>query len=125
MNDVLKFSLTLLALLLASLGIQLLILYALGEPLFENRILLAYFFNYLLAVLIYAGLYLLKERFTAQIGFLYMGGSLLKFLLFFAIFYPSYKLDGTMSRAEFAAFFVPYAICLILETSGIIKFLKK
>lgn len=125
MNDVLKFSLVLLGLLLASLGLHLLILQQLGQPPFENKILLAYFINYILAVLIYGILYLLKERMTAQLGFLYMGGSVLKFLLFFVLFYPSYKVDGIMSRSEFAAFFVPYAISLILETSGIIKFLKK
>jgi hypothetical protein len=125
MNDVLKFSLSLLALLMASLGMHLLTLHLMGRPLFENKILLAYIVNFILAVLIYGILYLLKERFTAQLGFLYMGGSVVKFLLFFALFYPSYKMDGVMSRPEFAAFFVPYAISLILETSGIIKFLKK
>lgn len=125
MNEVLKFSLLLLALLLAALGIHLLVLRGMGQALYENKILLAYFVNYILAVMIYGILYLLKERFTAQLGFLYMGGSVLKFLLFFLLFYPSYKLDGNMSTAEFAAFFIPYAICLILETSGIIEFLKK
>lgn len=125
MNEVLKFSLLLLALLLAALGIHLLVLRGIGQPLYENKILLAYFVNYALAVMIYGILYLLKERFTAQLGFLYMGGSVLKFLLFFLLFYPAYKLDGNMSSAEFAAFFIPYAICLILETSGIIEFLKK
>jgi hypothetical protein len=125
MNQVLKFSLLLLALLLAALGIHLLVLRGMGQALYENKILLAYFVNYILAVAIYGILYLLKERFTAQLGFLYMGGSVLKFLLFFLLFYPAYKLDGNMSTAEFAAFFIPYAICLILETSGIIEFLKK
>ena len=125
MNEVLKFSLLLLALLLAALGIHLLVLRGMGQALYENKILLAYFVNYILAVMIYGILYLLKERFTAQLGFLYMGGSVLKFLLFFLLFYPVYKLDGNMSTAEFAAFFIPYAICLILETSGIIEFLKK
>ncbi len=125
MRDLMKFSLSLLALLLAALGIHLLVLRGMGQPLYDNKILLAYFVNYILAVLIYGILYLLKERFTAQLGFLYMGGSVLKFLVFFILFYPAYKLDGNMSTPEFAAFFIPYAICLILETSAIIEFLKK
>ena len=125
MNDFLKFSLLLLALLLAALAMHLFILKGLGLPMWDNKILLAYAVNYILAVAIYGALYLLQEKMTSQLGFLYMGGSLLKFLFFFILFYPSYKLDGEMSNAEFAAFFIPYAISLILETSGIIKFLKK
>ncbi len=125
MNDFLKFSLLLLALLLAALAMHLFILKELGLPMWDNKILLAYAINYILAVAIYGALYLLQEKMTSQLGFLYMGGSLLKFLFFFILFYPSYKLDGEMSNAEFAAFFIPYAISLILETSGIIKFLKK
>lgn len=125
MNDFLKFSLLLLALLLAALAIHLYILKGLGLPMWDNKILLAYSVNYILAIAIYGALYLLQEKMTSQLGFLYMGGSLLKFLFFFILFYPSYKLDGDMSNAEFAAFFIPYSISLILETSGIIKFLKK
>ena len=125
MNDFLKFSLLLLVLLTAALAIHLFILHSLELPLWDNKILLAYIVNYILAVAIYGALYLLQHRMTSQLGFLYMGGSLLKFLFFFILFYPSYKLDGEMSNAEFAAFFIPYSISLILETSGIIKFLKK
>ena len=125
MNDFLKFSLLLLVLLLSALALHLFILNAMGLPLYDNKILLAYSINYVLAVIIYGALYLLQDRMTAQLGFLYMGGSLLKFLFFFILFYPGYKLDGEMSNAEFAAFFIPYSISLILETSGIIKFLKK
>lgn len=125
MNDFLKFSFLLLLLLLISLAVHLYVLDSLGMPLFDNKILTAYAVNYILAVAIYGILYLLQDRFTAQLGFLYMGGSLVKFLVFFLVFYPSYKLDGNMSTPEFAAFFVPYAISLIFETTGIIKFLKK
>ena len=125
MNDFLKFSLLLLALLGTALALHLFILKGLGLPLWDNKILLAYSVNYILAVAIYGSLYLLQEKMTSQLGFLYMGGSLLKFLFFFILFYPTDKLDGDMSNAEFAAFFIPYAISLILETSGIIKFLKK
>ncbi len=125
MNDFLKFSLLLSVLLITALALHLFVLNALQLPLYDNKILLAYSVNYMLAVAIYGALYLLKDRMTAQLGFLYMAGSLLKFLFFFILFYPTYKLDGDMSNAEFAAFFIPYSISLILETTGIIKFLKK
>jgi hypothetical protein len=54
-----------------------------------------------------------------------MAGSLLKFLIFFIVFYPGYKADGEMDSLEFAAFFVPYAICLILETFFTSKMLHR
>lgn len=125
MNDFLKFSLLLLVVLVTALAMHLIVLKGLELPMWDNKILLAYSINYILAVAIYGTLYLLQEKMTSQLGFLYMGGSLLKFLFFFILFYPSYKLDGDMSNSEFAAFFIPYSISLILETSGIIKFLKK
>jgi len=125
MNEFLRFSLLLLFLLLATFGLHLTVLHLKGLPLYENKIILAYLVNYVLAVVIYGFLYLLQHRMTAHLGFLYMGGSFLKFIAIFILFYPSYKLDGSMSSSEFAAFFIPYSISLILETLGVIKFLKK
>jgi F0F1-type ATP synthase assembly protein I len=52
---------------------------------------------------------------SAQTGFIFLGGSGLKFLVFFLVFYPYYRQDGVMATSEFAAFFIPYATCLILE----------
>ena len=78
MNDFLKFSLLLMALLLAALAMHLYILKGLGLHMWDNKILLAYSMNYILAVAIYGALYLLQEKMTSQLGFLYMGGSLLR-----------------------------------------------
>ena len=44
-----------------------------------------------------------------------MAGSGLKFVVFFILFYPEYQRDGTMQTSEFTAFFVPYALCLVIE----------
>lgn len=125
MNTFLKFSLVLLAVLLVVFGLHLGVLYLLDQPLLENKILAAYLMNYFLAIFIYLMLYLLKEKMTAHLGFLYMGGSFVKFILFFIFFYPAYKMDGTLSSLEFGAFFVPYVFSLIFETLGVINFLKK
>jgi hypothetical protein len=125
MNTFLKFSLVLLAVLLVVFGLHLGVLYLLDQPLLDNKILAAYLMNYFLAIFIYLMLYLLKEKMTAHLGFLYMGGSFVKFILFFIFFYPAYKMDGTLSSLEFGAFFVPYVFSLIFETLGVINFLKK
>lgn len=120
-----KFSLTLIFVLSIVFGIHIFVLYKLGSPLFDNRIIAAYIVNCSLALIIYLTLFLLKNKMSEQIGFLYMGGSFVKFLFFFIFFYPYYKLDGGLDSLEFAAFFVPYLISLILETLGVIEFLKK
>jgi len=125
MNPFFKFSITLLVVLSLVFTIHIAFLNQFEKVLFENRILAAYLFNYFLAVLIYLMLYLLRNKMTAQLGFLYMGGSLVKFIFFFIFFYPFYKIDGKLDSLEFAAFFIPYVICLIFETLGVIKFLKK
>lgn len=93
-------------------------------PLFDNKIILAYLLNYLLALGIYFLLYFYRFKLKDQLGFLFMGGSFLKFILFFILFYPSYKSDGNINTLEFASFFLPYLICLIIETSALVKLLK-
>lgn len=125
MNAFSKFSSLLLAVLLVAFGIHLFVLSQLDAPLFDNRIVAAYLVNFGLALGIYLVLFLLKTKMSEQLGFLYMGGSFIKFLFFFLFFYPFYKSDGGLDSYEFAAFFVPYLISLIFETLGVIEFLKK
>ncbi|WP_242092353.1 hypothetical protein [Aestuariivivens sediminicola] len=96
-----------------------------GLALFENEIILSYTVNLILVVLIFGVLYLLRNRFTAQLGFLFLVGSLLKFAIFFILFYPIFKEDGVLSKLEFASFFVPYAIGLIIETISLGNWLNK
>jgi hypothetical protein len=100
------------------------VLYQLDLPIFDHHILLAYLTNCLLAILIYASLFYFRRKYHDQLGFLFMFGSMLKFAVFFIFFYPYYKADQQLETIEFTTFFVPYAICLILETLGLIKILK-
>ncbi|MGI9530681.1 DUF6168 family protein [Lutimonas sp.] len=125
MNSISKFSFTLLLVLTLVFAGHVFILNYFELPLFDNRIIAAYAVNYFLAIGIYLTLFLLKTKMSEQLGFLYMGGSFVKFLFFFLFFYPYYKLDGGLDSLEFAAFFIPYLISLIFETLGVIEFLKK
>ena len=93
-------------------------------PLFDNKIILAYVLNYILALSIYILLYLFRVKLKNQLGFLFMAGSFLKFIFFFLFFFSSYKADGDISRLEFSSFFLPYVICLIIETTSLVKLLK-
>ena len=107
-------SLVLLSLLVFCLHI--LILYMFGFPLLDHMIVLAYLLNVVLALVIFSVLYWFRVKWRDQIGFLFLGGSMLKFLFFFIVFYPIYNGDGNMETLEFTTFFVPYLVCLLLET---------
>jgi hypothetical protein len=101
------------------------ILNFLGLPLFENKIILSYVINFLLAAIIFTAIYRLKETQKDNLGFLFIGGSFIKFLVFFLLFYPFFKLDGNIDKLEFSSFFVPYIVCLVIETTSLSKFLNK
>ncbi|TAI47510.1 DUF6168 family protein [Flagellimonas allohymeniacidonis] len=120
-----QFILILVFLLSLSFLVHTQILKSLDLPPFENLIFRAYWVNAILAAVIFLLIYIFREKLKNLIGFLFMGGSLIKFAFFFILFYPTYKQDGDMSRLEFGAFFIPYAIALIFETIFISKLLKK
>jgi hypothetical protein len=91
----------------------------------RTQIIWAYVANALLTAGIIAWLLNLPEKYSNSLGFFFLYGSFAKAILFFAFFYPGYRADGSVSRPEFSAFFVPYAVCLIVETSALIIKLKQ
>lgn len=124
-NPFFSFSTKATVLLVAVFCIHIAILRFFDFPLFENRIISAYVVNLILIISIFGILYLLKEKYKTQLGFLFLVGSLLKFAVFFIIFYPFYKYDGIITKFEFASFFVPYVLGLILETISLSKWLNR
>lgn len=54
-------------------------------------------------------------------GFSFMGGSLVKFAVFFAVFYPFLSEEKDMRKLEILGFYVPYALCLIVEVWYLIR----
>jgi hypothetical protein len=125
LNLITKFSGLLTIVLGIVFAIHLSILKYLGISLFGDRIIAAYLINLILAIIIYGAMLRLRNKYESQLGFIFMFGSALKFIIFFIYFYPFYKADGTISKLEFTAFFVPYVICLIIETSSLSKWLNK
>lgn len=124
MNPVFRFGAILFFMLLLTLLVYLTVLYFLSIPLWENKIIPAYLINYLLAIGIYAYLFSARKKYSDSLGFLFMAGSFLKFAAFFIFFYPAYHADNKIETLEFATFFIPYTICLIIETMGLIKILQ-
>jgi len=120
-----RFIVILIIALAATFCVHIFVLNALNLPLFNDKIVLSYLVNALLAGIIFYSLQKLKEKYKTQIGFLFLFGSAFKFVVFFILFFPSYKADGVMDKMEFAAFFVPYVVCLILETYSLSQMLNK
>lgn len=124
-NPFLSFTLKVTVVLAVAFCIHLVVLKALQLPVFSNRIVLCYVVNLVLVIIVFGALFLLKNKYKSQLGFLFLVGSFLKFAVFFIVFYPSFKEDNHMSKLEFAAFFVPYGLGLLVETFSLSKWLNK
>ena len=124
-HPVISFSIRLVLVLSLAFAMHLVLLQIAGLPLFENKVVASYMINTLLTIAIFFGLYRLKEKYSSQIGFLFLGSSFLKFAVFFIVFYGTYKANGTIDTLEFLAFFTPYSLCLILETIYLSKWLNE
>jgi len=111
------FSSRLLVLLIIGYWVQKLLL-EYSETLFDSELLiLAYFLNGFIALLIYSLIYALRNKFFDQLGFLFLIGSFLKFGAYFLFFHP--KMSGT--KIDFSLFFVPYVLSLILEVRALLN----
>jgi len=123
-KPILQFSVLLLIVLSMAFGIHLAILSYFNYPLFENMIIASYSANYLLAFIIFIALYLLRKKYLDLLGFIFMGGSFLKFGVFFIFFFPVFKQNGEINTLESVSFLLPYITCLILETIYVSRLLN-
>ena len=124
-NEFTVFSIRLLLILSVVFCIHILMLDFLNFPLFKDMIVLSYVINAVLAIGIFGVLFKLKDKYGSQLGFLFLGGSFLKFIVFFVVFYPVFKADGQVTSLEFSSFFIPYIISLLFETFSLVKWLNK
>jgi hypothetical protein len=86
---------------------------------------MSYSANFLLAIVVFTVLMRLRKRHTEKLGFLFLAGTGLKFLMFFLLFYPGFRSDGVMSRSEFAVFFMPYGLSSLVETVFLVRVLNR
>lgn len=118
------FGIKLLISLCVVFGIHSIILYYLNISLFQNLLIPSYIANYFLALLIFLILVKLKKKYLDLLGFVFMGGSFVKFGVYFIFFNPVFKQNGTVSPEEATSFLTPYLLCLIVETFYLIKLLN-
>jgi len=105
--------------------IHLLVHSLISIPIFSHLILQSYLVNYCLVVFTYAIIMKFKEKKSQSLGFIFLGGFFLKLIVFMLFFLQTYKADNIIIPAEFIAFFLPYSLCLIFETTVIVRILNK
>lgn len=86
---------------------------------------LCYGVNFVLAVLIFWAVLATYKKNAMLVGFVFMGGSILKFGIFFLFIYPDFKADGLVGRDELSLFFVPYLISLFSMTYAASRVLQR
>ncbi|OIQ31037.1 MAG: hypothetical protein BM564_02150 [Bacteroidetes bacterium MedPE-SWsnd-G2] len=124
-KPIVLFAVVLALLLAAVFAIHIAVLSHNNLPLYDNEIVKAYGVNYVLALIIFSVLVVLKKKYVHLLGFIYMGGSLVKFAIYFIFFNPIYKADGVIESSESTAFLIPYLSCLFIETYVLIRMLNK
>jgi hypothetical protein len=92
---------------------------------FSLALFLSYGANVFLAGAGYFIIYKLRLKHPDKLGFIFMGLSGIKFLVFFILLQPLYNVDGTMSTIEFGMFFIPYSATTAAETIALVKILNK
>jgi len=83
-----------------------------------------YVINALIAIFVYWTVFLLRNNSKGYLGYYFLLGTFIKFLIFFIFVLPIFKEDNIVSRTEFFTFFIPYFLCLIVETKSLISLLK-
>lgn len=67
----------------------------------------------------------ISQKNGGQVGFYFLGLSMLKFLVYMLGFRFYFMMDGVVSKAEYAIFFVPYIIAFAIEIIYLVNVLNK
>ncbi|MGI9548086.1 MAG: DUF6168 family protein [Flavobacteriaceae bacterium] len=118
------FGIQLMTLLAVVAGVHMAYFYANQLSVELETLVFCYLVNFVLAMTIYVTLLIMADKKSKYLGFVFLFGSALKFLIYFLVFDPLFKQDGDLSRVEFFLFFVPYLTSLIVETAALVKLLR-
>ncbi len=91
---------------------------------YDVRLIQTYALNGFFVYLLFIIIHFFLDRTKKHIGFIFISFSILKFLLFFILIFPIYKIDDHISRTEILAFFIPYSISILFEIGFLGKLLN-
>jgi len=83
----------------------------------------SFLINAILSFLVCLATYFSHQVFKGQTGFIYLGFSLVKMFLLYAILYPKSGIE-TISMSDKLALLIPFGLNLILEQVFVVKLLK-
>ena len=89
-----------------------------------GHLLFLYAINASIAIFVYWTVFLLRNNSKGYLGYYFLLGTFIKFLIFFIFVLPIFKDDNIVSRAEFFTFFIPYFLSLMVETKSLISLLN-
>lgn len=95
------------------------------DPNALSSLLLTYGFNYGVTAVLLTVFYFVIRQNGSQLGSIFLLSSMVKFGLFLLLIYPFLKMNGSVKSFSFFAFFLPYALCMVLEVLVTIKFLNQ
>jgi hypothetical protein len=84
----------------------------------------SYIVNLVLGVIVFVVIELFKKKNTNILGFIFLGGSLLKFLVYFIYILPLLTSTGEVTKFKFLVFYIPYFICLMLELLFLVRLMN-
>jgi len=125
MRDLLRFTLALIGALIIIGGLHYSYFLIRELPFSWAEFFYGYGINFVMALIVYVAMLYLARKKSTYLGFLFLGGSAFKFAVYFLLIDPVFRADGKLSFSEFFLFFIPYLICLAIETLAVIGLLKK
>ncbi len=101
------------------------ILETMGPAALQIHLFPFYFMNISVSILTGGSIIYLSQKKSELSGFVFMGGSFLKFALFFLLFYGEFSTIQDIRKVQFVSFYLPYAISLVVEVWYLIYHLNK
>ena len=90
----------------------------------ESTMYKSYGVNLILGIIVFVVIEFLKKSQTNIIGFIFLAGSMFKFLIYFVYIYPLLIETGELTKPKFFVFFIPYSICLIVEIIFLVRLMN-
>lgn len=90
----------------------------------ETTMYKSYVVNLMLGIIVFVVIEFLKKSQTNIIGFIFLAGSMFKFLVYFIYIYPLLVESGELTKPKFFVFFIPYSICLIVEIIFLVRLMN-
>ena len=89
-----------------------------------DHLILLYVLNISVACFVYWLVFLLRDKQKEYLGFYFLAGTIIKFIVFFKIVLPIFNDNDIVTKTEFLSFFIPYLLSLFVETKSLISLLN-